>query len=253
MMVMMANLRSIAVSTWKTIGSVRKVSTCMALAALTCYASVSPRNLPYIEYNRKFYENLQTVALVILPPLIVYGWLLVDWNQLRMHLGGVSAALALPQRENSSNNNNQANTRSSSLEESPDTTNQAAKSGGGSMASAIHALIHSFYSSFVFGYLWVFVLEIAWTTVLRLGIFFFWEPDMFGVKFPWSSEPASAFVRPEASPPLLILPWVLREYKYKPKRITLLAADIVTSCIACPIIEEFAKLRLLQWTMSLSK
>merc|ERR1711865_524790 len=54
-------------------------------------------------------------------------------------------------------------------------------------------------------------------------------------------------------PSLFILPWVLREYKYRPKRITLLVADIVTSCIACPIIEEFTKLRLLQWTIPLSK
>ena len=253
-MLFIANVRSWVVSTWNTIGSARKISTCMALVAATCYGAVSPRNLPYLEYNRRFYQNLQNVALVVLPPLVVYGWLLIDWGQLRQQLGGSSPLQLLPQAEGSTSSTN-PNKGGSALEENSDLSSQRNKTRKGSISAAIHTLVHSFYSSFVYGYLWVFALEIAWTTVLRLGIFLAWEPDMFGVQLPWSSTPKSAFegITSEAVPNFLILPWALREYKYKPKRITLLAADILTSCIACPIVEEFAKLRLLQWTMPLAR
>jgi hypothetical protein len=267
-MVMVATLRSFAVSTWKTFGSFRKVSTCLFLMTATCYASVSPRNLPYLEYNRRFYENLHKVALVVLPPLVGYGWLVVDWNQSRVQLGGAASASAsnprilspasLPTPASAALTNGETNRHGSNgstviPDGDPETANSATQ--GGSLAGAIHNLIHSFYSSFVYGYLWVFVLEIAWTTFLRLAIFLAWEPDMFGVKLPWSKTPLSAFQggSEARAPPFLILPWVLRDYKYRPKGITLVAADILTSCVACPIIEEFAKLRLLQWTMPLSK
>jgi hypothetical protein len=263
-MVLVANLRSLAVSTWRTVGTVRKISTCLALAAAACYASVSPRDLPFVEYNRRFYENLQKVVLVVLPPLVGYGWLAVDWNQLRLQLGktttsaaaplllppvslpAAGTSAALPNGEAAGSNRNPV------LEGEPEASNPANKSG--SVSAAIHTLVHTLYTSFVFGYLWIFVLEIAWTTLLRLGIFLAWEPDMFGVKLPWSNTPISAFEGPSgATPSFFILPWALREYKYRPKRITLLAADILTSCVACPIIEELAKFRLLQWTMPLSK
>jgi len=245
-MLLYNNLRRLATSTWKAFQSTRKVSTCMALVAATCYAAVSPRNLSYLEYNQRFYENLQTTALVVLAPLLGYGWLIVDWNQLRLHLGRVvSTASVSMQAEN------QASNVASGLEETNELNNP--NKIDGSMSKALHALIHSFYSSFVFGYLWVFALEIAWTTILRLGVFLAWEPDMFGVQLPWAPKPLPSLQQKGPSAPFLILPWALREYKYKPKRITLLAADILTSCVACPIIEEFAKLRLLQWTMPLSK
>lgn len=52
---------------------------------------------------------------------------------------------------------------------------------------------------------------------------------------------------------MLVLPWVLRENRYRPKRITLFAADFGTSCIACPIIEEYIKLRILQWSVKLPR
>jgi hypothetical protein len=130
-------------------------------------------------------------------------------------------------------------------------------------------MIHAFYTSFIYGYIWVFVLEIIWTTILRLIIFLLFESnDMFGIdvnasSFSWSGLVMNKIMSNNnnnngsssapSMPPLFVLPWVLREYKYRPKRITLLVADIVTSCVACPIIEEFIKLRLLQWTMPLSK
>lgn len=76
-----------------------------------------------------------------------------------------------------------------------------------------------------------FMLEVVWTTVLRLGVFLIWEPAIFKL------TPAV---------PTIVLPWVLRENKYRPKRITLFAADFVTSCVAAPIIEEYIKLKIVQ-------
>jgi len=49
------------------------------------------------------------------------------------------------------------------------------------------------------------------------------------------------------------LPWTLKEHRYRPKRITLFAADIVTSCVSSPIIEEYIKLKLVQWSVSLPR
>jgi len=314
-----ASLKRITGSLLRTFDVGRKVGTCLGLVLVACYSAVSPRNLPYLEYNQKFYQNLKLASLVVVPPMIGYGWLIVDWNQVgymcsststsavgnrwawisaatttttpaaaattattgTMTVTGPAAATAM------------ATTTAATVARNGEHLNPDAAvatdpllgvGGVGSSTStsttratlvgaAIHALSHSLYSSFVFGYLWIFVLEIIWTTVLRLVIFLAWEPDMFGVKLPWSSPSSSSSLSPlslsladlasvengsatattNAIPSVWILPWVLREYKYRPKRITLLAADILTSCVACPIIEEFVKLRLLQWTMPLSK
>ncbi|CAB9513519.1 solute carrier family 26 [Seminavis robusta] len=102
----------------------------------------------------------------------------------------------------------------------------------------INETIQSLYASFSMGYLWVFGLEIFVTTLVRLVVFYIWEQDIFALL-------------PKI--PLLVLPWALRENKYRPKRITLLAADFLTSCVACPILEEYIKLKLLQWTTRLPK
>jgi hypothetical protein len=98
-------------------------------------------------------------------------------------------------------------------------------------------------NAFTWGYIWAFALEIIWTTVLRLGVFAFLDSDLF------EYQPQEQLQRPS----LLILPWILRDVKYRPKRITLLLADFLTSCVAAPVIEEFIKLRLLQWNVPLSK
>lgn len=88
------------------------------------------------------------------------------------------------------------------------------------------------------GYVISFFLEVILTTFLRLAVFLIWEPSIFQLT-------------PEV--PSLILPWVLRDYKYRPKRITLFAADFATSCIACPIVEEYMKLKIVQWSMRLPR
>ena len=98
--------------------------------------------------------------------------------------------------------------------------------------------ITSFYTSFTVGYALAFILEIIMTTVLRLGVFAVWEPNIFKLC-------------PKV--PLLVLPWVLRENRYRPKRITLFAADFLSSCVASPIIEEYVKLKILQLTVRLPR
>lgn len=88
------------------------------------------------------------------------------------------------------------------------------------------------------GYILAFVSEIIVTTLLRLGVFLLWEPAIFSLT-------------PEV--PTIILPWVLREKQYRPKRITLFACDFGASCIASPIIEEYLKLKIVQWTAFLPR
>jgi hypothetical protein len=100
-------------------------------------------------------------------------------------------------------------------------------------------IIQSFYASFSMGYILVFALEIVSTTLVRLFVFLIWEQDIFAQLLPRI--------------PLVVLPWVLREHKYRPKRITLLAADFLTSCVAAPVLEEYIKLKLLQWTTRLPR
>jgi len=60
-----------------TFGSVLQLTTCALLATMMCYAAVSPRDLPYLDYNQAFYANLRTIALACLPPLLT-SWLVVD-------------------------------------------------------------------------------------------------------------------------------------------------------------------------------
>ena len=96
----------------------------------------------------------------------------------------------------------------------------------------VNAIIHVFYRSFLFGYIAVFVLETLLATALRLMVFAVWEPAVFKLT-------------PRI--PLPVLPWVLRSESYRPKRITLFAADFAVSCIAAPIVEEVVKLKIVQW------
>ena len=102
----------------------------------------------------------------------------------------------------------------------------------------VNNLIGGFANAFTFGYLGCFVSQVIAATVIRLGVFLFWEPNVFDL------APAV---------PLPIIPWVLREHKYRPKRITLFIQDFITSCVVCPILEEFFKLFLLQRSVSLAK
>lgn len=102
----------------------------------------------------------------------------------------------------------------------------------------MNSVINTFFASFTLGYAAAFLTEIVSTTLVRLLIFRWLERDVFSLT-------------PRV--PVPILPWVLRESSYRPKRITLFAADFGTSCVAGPIIEEFIKLKVLQWTTQLPR
>ncbi|KAG7345566.1 ion channel [Nitzschia inconspicua] len=209
--------------------STQRILLCACLATIVSYAAVSPRSLNFVEYNQKFYENLLRVALVVLPPLCLYGWAVVDWSG-----GGDKIPVAgnvnnIPFQEQLHGN------------------------------SPIHDLIRAMSRSFTLGYMGVFVLEIVLTTFLRLAVFSLWEPNLFGPPQAPSAmldgkngfSGGSSLGLPP--PAWFILPWVLREHKFRVKRITLLIADFLTSCVAAPIVEEVSKLLLLQWTVPLSK
>lgn len=102
----------------------------------------------------------------------------------------------------------------------------------------VNAVVNTFYTAFTVGYAGAFVLEVITTTALRLAVFALWEPSIFDLT-------------PEV--PTIVLPWVLREQKYRPKRITLFAADFATSCVAAPIIEEWVKLKIMQLCIKLPR
>lgn len=152
--------------------------------ALFCYCAVSPRSLPLVAYNRRFYENLRVVSLVLIAPII-------------------NVLLVFDAREND-----------------------------------VNSVISTFYTAFTVGYYLAFLLEIVLTTFIRLGVFAWWEPNIFKLT-------------PKV--PSIVLPWVLRENNYRPKRITLFAADFLTSCVAGPIVEEWVKLKVLKWSVKLPR
>ena len=88
------------------------------------------------------------------------------------------------------------------------------------------------------GYFLCVLLEIVSTTLLRMATFLIYEQSIFNLL---------------PNVPFFVLPWTLKEHRYRPKRITLFAADIVTSCVSSPIIEEYIKLKLVQWSVSLPR
>jgi len=164
--------------------SVQKLSLMLFTAAMACYASVSPRTLPQIEYNRLFYNNIRILALTMIAPFI-YFFSVFDVAH-----------------------------------------------------NDLNHVIHSLYTSFTLGYILCFGLEIFWTTLVRLSVFLCFEPEIFDLV-------------PKI--PVVVLPWVLRDIKYRPQRITVMMADVLTSCVACPLVEEYVKLKILQWTTRLPK
>ena len=102
----------------------------------------------------------------------------------------------------------------------------------------VNLVTNIFVVTFFFGYIGIYILELVATTAVRLLLFIWLEPNVFSLM-------------PRI--PLPVLPWVLRECQYRPKRVTLFAADFATSCIACPIIEEYIKFFLLQRTSKLPR
>jgi len=102
----------------------------------------------------------------------------------------------------------------------------------------VNDAVNTFFASFSLGYPMAFMLQVVATTFIRLAVFAWFEPRIFSLA-------------PKV--PLLVIPWTLRENRYRPKRITLLAADFCASCVASPIIEEYVKLKTLQWTTNLRK
>eukprot|EP00571_Detonula_confervacea_P012469 CAMPEP_0172306318 /NCGR_PEP_ID=MMETSP1058-20130122/7411_1 /TAXON_ID=83371 /ORGANISM="Detonula confervacea, Strain CCMP 353" /LENGTH=1113 /DNA_ID=CAMNT_0013018159 /DNA_START=164 /DNA_END=3502 /DNA_ORIENTATION=- len=164
--------------------SIQKLSFSTIAVALLAYCAVSPRSLPFPEYNRLFLQNISIVWLAAIAPIVsllaVYD---VKYNNINTAIG-------------------------------------------------------TFHVSFTLGYALAFISEIVVTTVVRLGVFKIWEPAIFSLT-------------PKV--PSIILPWVLREKQYKPKRITLFAADFGASCVASPIIEEYLKLKVVQWTCKLPR
>jgi hypothetical protein len=103
----------------------------------------------------------------------------------------------------------------------------------------INPIINTFFVSFTVGYVVTYCVEILATTGIRLAVFGWLEPSVFRQLIP--------------KVPLFILPWVLHDNNYRPKRITLFVADLISSCVAAPIIEEYSKLLLFQSATNLPR
>jgi hypothetical protein len=102
----------------------------------------------------------------------------------------------------------------------------------------VNDAVTTFFASFTLAYPVAFLLEIVATTIVRLAVFAYFEPKIFSLA-------------PKV--PIPLIPWTLRENRYRPKRITLLAAEFCASCVASPLIEEYVKLKTLQWSTKLSR
>jgi hypothetical protein len=199
------------------IASLLRMGTCMALAMFLSYSAVFPgHHLTMYEFNQKVYSVLKLVAWTSMPPLAIF-WLGIvdvvdDSNTTRETTTTVT--------------NKKDATIMDEEDEEPIRRRNPHK-------TTVATLISAFYNAFTWGYCLLFGLQIAVTTFIRLAIFFRWERPVFDMT-------------PHI--PLVIVPWVLREHGYKPKRITLIVQDFVTSCLLCPILEEYTKLVLLQMT-----
>jgi len=81
---------------WRALGSLTQIATCLILSTLVCYAAVSPRNLPFLEYNQKFYEILKIASLAWIPPVVVSS-LVVDRasNRLSCLVNGFFSAFTM--------------------------------------------------------------------------------------------------------------------------------------------------------------
>mmetsp|Transcript_2853 Transcript_2853/g.3986 ORF Transcript_2853/g.3986 Transcript_2853/m.3986 type:complete len:458 (+) Transcript_2853:82-1455(+) len=87
-------------------------------------------------------------------------------------------------------------------------------------------LISVFFSSFTWGYLLVCGMEIALTTIYRLVVLKYMEPDAFALC-------------PDV--PSIYLPWVLKENGYNVKPLTSFVSDFFVFCLFAPIVEEVIK------------
>lgn len=96
----------------------------------------------------------------------------------------------------------------------------------------VNAMIGLFVSAFFLGYPILYVLELLLISLARVAILKVTDPNVFERLCP--------------RVPGLILPWMLREEKYIPSRLTTLLFSAVSSCAVAPAVEEFFKLKLLR-------
>lgn len=173
------------------------------------------------EFNQKVHSVLKLVAWTSLPPLAIFWFGIVDVIDESKTIRETTTTVAVANKEDAT-----TTTTMDEEDEEPIRRQNPHK-------TTVATLISAFYNAFTWGYCLLFGLQIAAATFIRLAIFFKWERPVFDMT-------------PHI--PLVIVPWVLREHGYKPKRITLIVQDFVTSCLLCPILEEYTKLVLLQMT-----
>jgi len=209
--------RAISKRSGSTLWNLLQMGSCISLAMFMAYSAVSPgHNLSMYEFNQRYNEVLKLVAWTSLPPLATFWFGMVDVLDERSIV--VSSQILDDDDTNDNDNDNE--------EDRPIRRRNPHK-------TTMSKLVSAFFNSFTWGYCLLFSLQVVATTLARLAIFFRWERPVFDLT-------------PKI--PVLIIPWVLRENGYKPKRITLLVQDFVASCLLGPIIEEYLKVVLLRMT-----
>jgi hypothetical protein len=190
--------------------SLTKLSACIVLTLVVSYSAISPSNghMTMYEYNQKFYAILKLVGWTALPPLTLFWFGIVDVAEF-----------------------NKDRQKSLVITDENDNDEDDRQKPNNHHKTTTSTLVNAFCNAFSFGYCLLFCLQVVGTTFIRLGIFFKWERSILNLT-------------PDI--PLVIIPWVLREHGYKPKRITLIVQDFVASCLLSPILEEYLKLILLQ-------
>ena len=98
----------------------------------------------------------------------------------------------------------------------------------------VNDVVRTFFTAFTSGYVLSFLSEVVLATAVKLGALLWLEPGI-----------ADAC----RDVPVIYLPWVWKDRcgGYRPKLYTLLGADLIINCVACPVIEEAMKLACYRW------
>jgi hypothetical protein len=91
----------------------------------------------------------------------------------------------------------------------------------------VNAVVGAFVGAFIVGYPVLLLVETAAATLMRLLVLRVLEPAAF---------------RLCPRLPAIFLPWQLREHGYEPKRVTLFAFSLLTTCFVAPVVEEGFKM-----------
>jgi hypothetical protein len=102
----------------------------------------------------------------------------------------------------------------------------------------INSIVHTFFMAATVGYVLTYAAESIASSIIRLVVYKWIEPRVFEDLL--------------LKLPVVAIPWVIHDNRYKPNKIALFVANVVCSGVSAAI-EEYAKLLLLSRTVELPK